>query len=109
MKPARPTCDRHTNLQMVPCWVKRRGAVVAAYACPVPGCDRYRTHEGYLNAADLEVVLEASASARKKGAGSERRTKNSYNSGASNQKQPLNRHAAARAAILAAIDSKRDS
>ena len=107
MKPARPTCDRHTNLQMVPCWVKRRGALVAAYACPVPGCSRFRTHEGYLNSADLEVVLDPSAGARKKAMASERRTKNSEIS--SNQEQPLNRQAAARAAILKAIESKRES
>ena len=109
MKPARPTCDCHTNLQMVPCWVKRHGAVVAAYACPVPGCTRYRTSEGYLNAADLEVVLEASAGLGKKTVASERRKKNSPSAIASKQKEPLNRHAAARAAILKAIESKRES
>jgi len=87
----------------------RRGAVVAAHACPVPGCGRYRSQEGYLNAADVEVVLDPSSGGRKKTVGSERRTKDSHKSATSNQKQPLNRHAAARAAILKAIESKHES
>ncbi len=40
----RPICDRHTNLQMIPCSLKTTtgqahgDAHAYAYVCPVPGC-----------------------------------------------------------------------
>ena len=110
MKHPHPTCDRHTNLQMVPCWLRLGRAVVSGHSCPVPGCARYHTQEGYRNAADVEVVLGPKDGARKKAAASEPLSKKALlESAVSGEKRPLNRHAAARAAILRAIESKRQS
>jgi hypothetical protein len=110
MSHPRPTCDRHTNLQMVVCWFKRGHAIVAGHACPVPGCGRYHTGEGYLNAADVELILVPQGSVRKKGVASEMpEQKLPIRPAATAQERPLNRHAAARAAILKAIESKQES
>lgn len=108
MKSVRPTCDRHPNLQMVPCWLKRGREVVPGHACPVPGCDRRHTQEGYLNASDGEIVMGPQSSVGKKGAGSASLNQKSIlKQAAAGEDRPLNRHAAARAAILQAIEAKR--
>jgi hypothetical protein len=100
-----PTCDRHPNLQMVSCWLKRSHGVVAGHVCPVPGCGRYHVDERYLNAADIELVL--STNTRSKRALQTSTTKKDLSKKHSlNQDRPLNRHAAARAAILKAIEQK---
>ena len=105
----RPTCDRHTNLQMVGCWLKRGHAIVAGHACPVPGCGRYHTVEGYLNAADIELVVGLQGRIRKKGVAREMSHKKlPPQPAATAHERPLNRHAAARAAILKAIESKHE-
>ena len=106
MPQPRPTCDRHTNLLMVGCWFKHGHAIVAGHACPVPGCGRYYTGEGYLNAADIELVV---APQGRKGVASETSQKGlSPKPAAIVKERPLNRHAAARAAILRAIESKQE-
>ena len=107
MQRTHPTCDRHTNLQMVPCWLRRGRAIVAGHSCPVPGCGRYHTREGYLNAADVELVMGPQTGLRKKAAASETLKKTALESAISGEERPLNRHAAARAAILRAIEAKR--
>jgi hypothetical protein len=55
MSRSHPNCDRHTNLQMVACWVKRPQGVTSAHICPVPGCGRYYVDETYLAARDVEI------------------------------------------------------
>jgi hypothetical protein len=102
-----PTCDRHPNLQMVSCWLKRPKGVVAGYVCPVPGCDRYHVDDHYLNAADVELVL--STNTRGKDTLKKSLQKHASKRPASNQDRPLNRHAAARAAILKAIEQKQQT
>jgi hypothetical protein len=95
-----PNCDRHTNLQMVPCWLKRPEGVVPGHVCPVPGCGRYHADEIYLDAHDIELVLGPKKPVP---------TRSMIKKTASepNSPKPLNRHAAARAAILKAIEQKR--
>ncbi|HMK23138.1 MAG TPA: hypothetical protein VK466_12455 [Terriglobales bacterium] len=106
----RPHCDRHPNLQMVPCWLRRGRAVIPGHACPVPGCGRYHAQEGYLNAADVELALGPQDSVRKKAPASETlNRKSSLKAAGTAEEVPLNRHTAARAAILKAIESKRES
>jgi hypothetical protein len=107
MTRARPTCDRHPNLQMVSCWLKRPNGVVAGHICPVPGCERYHADERYLNAADVQLVL--STNTRGKNALKKSLQKDTSKKQASTQDRPLNRHAAARAAILKAIEQKQQT
>jgi Arc/MetJ-type ribon-helix-helix transcriptional regulator len=45
----RPACDRHTNLQMIPCSLKRTPGQAHAYVCPVPGCGRHCDDLGYFD------------------------------------------------------------
>ena len=49
MKP--PSCDRHKNLQMVPFFLEYPGGTVAGQVCPVPGCGRHHTEDGYFDLA----------------------------------------------------------
>ena len=95
-----PTCDRHTNLQMVPCWVQRAKAVAAGHVCPVPGCGRYHVDDAYRDATEIELVL-----GQKKPTPTKSMIKKSGSSQAAPDK-PMNRHTAARAAILKAIEQK---
>jgi len=95
-----PNCDRHTNLQMVCCWVKRPQGITSAHICPVPGCGRYNVDGIYLAARDVEIALGPKAVAS---------AKSTLTKGTSNEvlsERPLNRQAAARAAILRAIQQK---
>ena len=92
MNRSHPTCGRHTNLQMVPCWVQRGRSVAAAHVCPVPGCSRYHVDGVFLEASEVELVLGPKMALNPD----------------KNQK-PLNRQAAARAAILKAIQQKQRS
>jgi hypothetical protein len=74
----------------------------------VPGCGRYYTQQGYLNAADVELVLSPQTGARKKAVASETlKKKPALEPVVAGEERPLNRHAAARAAILRAIEAKR--
>lgn len=100
MSRSRPNCDRHPNLQMVPCWVKRPKGVTSGHICPVPGCGRYHVDEMYLAAGEVEMALGPKPVASAKGA----LTKAPPNEVISDR--PLNRQAAARAAILRAIQQK---
>ncbi len=86
------TCDRHTNLQMVPCWVKRARSIAAAHVCPVPGCSRYHVDGVFLEASEVELVLGPKIAPKP-----------------AEPQKPLNRQAAARAAILKAIEQKQRS
>jgi len=59
-----PVCDRHTNLQMIPCAFDRPTARVLEHVCPVPGCGRHRDDRGYFELVDprkpqslLRVIL----------------------------------------------------
>jgi len=99
MNRSHPNCDRHTNLQMVPCWLKHENRVVAGHVCPVPGCGRYHAEEAYLAAKEVELVLGPKASELKKA------IKN-INPQPTESPKPLNRQEAARAAILKAIEQK---
>jgi hypothetical protein len=94
-----PNCDRHTNLQMVPCWLQRENRVVAGHVCPVPGCGRYHAEGNYLEAKDVELVLGPKASELK-------RAIKKSNPEPTPSPKPLNRQEAARAAILRAIEQK---
>jgi hypothetical protein len=100
MSRSHPNCDRHTNLQMVACWVKRPHGVTSAHICPVPGCGRYYVDGTYLAARDVEIALGPKPVAS---------AKSTLPKGTSNEvftERPLNRQAAARAAILRAIQQK---
>ena len=99
MNRSHPNCDRHTNLQMVPCWLKHESRVVAGHVCPVPGCGRYHAEGVYLGAKEVELVLGPKASELKKA------IKN-INPQPTESPKPLNRQEAARAAILKAIEQK---
>ncbi len=95
-----PTCDRHSNLQMVPCWMKYPKCIKSGYVCPVPGCGRCFVDESYLNAEDVELVIGP------KPVASTSDTLNKAISKEAASVRPLNRQAAARAAILRAIREK---
>lgn len=81
--------------------------MIAGYACPVPGCGRVLVGNSFVGGKDPKLVLAAGAGAGAnnslKASGA---TNNSSKKNASNQDRPLNRHAAARAAILKAIEEK---
>ena len=85
---------------MVPCRVERTKGITGGHVCPVPRCGRYHVDGTYLNAdaiggeAGTQPVAAANATL-KKGPGTE-----SY------EERPLNRQAAARAAILRAIGER---
>lgn len=53
-----PACDRHTNLQMIPCSLKRTPGQAHAYVCPVPGCGRHCDDLGYFDAVETRALLE---------------------------------------------------
>jgi hypothetical protein len=78
----RPVCDRHTNLQMIPCSLKTTTAQAHghAYVCPVPGCGRHHDDRGYFDAVETRALLEDSA--------------------------PKSRRDAARAAIMKALEER---
>jgi hypothetical protein len=84
----------------VSCWVNRPHGVTSAHICPVPGCGRYCVDGTYLAAGDVEIALGPKAVAS---------AKSTLTKGTSNEvlsERPLNRQAAARAAILRAIQQK---
>lgn len=100
MSQSHPICDRHTNLQMVPCGVERSQGILGGHVCPVPGCGRYHVDGAYLNADAIGLPVGSKPAAStdpilKKGPGTQ-----------SDQGRPLNRQTAARAAILRAIQEK---
>jgi hypothetical protein len=94
---------------MVPCLLKRADGMIAGYACPVPGCGRMLVGNSFVGGKDPELVLAAGAGA---GASNSLKASGATNNSskkkknASNQDRPLNRQAAARAAILKAIEEK---
>ena len=47
-----PSCDRHKNLQMVPFFLEFTGGTFSGHVCPVPGCGRYHSENGYFNLVD---------------------------------------------------------
>src|SRR6266481_414828 len=81
-----PACDRHTNLQMIPCSLKTTTgqahgyAHAHAYVCPVPGCGRLDDDTGYFDAVETRGLLGDSA--------------------------PKNRGNAARATIMKALEER---
>lgn len=81
--------------------------MVAGHACPVPGCGRYVVEDNYVSGADIQLVLAPSLAMLSKTAqGSSVTHKKPPKKHPSNDNQPLSRHAAARAAILKAIEQK---
>jgi hypothetical protein len=80
MAGSRPICDRHMNLQMILCSLKRPSGQSHGYVCPVPGCGRHFDDEGYFDVVEAKA-LQVSA--------------------------PKNRRDAARAAVLRAIRDQR--
>jgi len=50
-----PPCDRHKNLQMVPCAFERPTGMVLGHICPVPSCGRYHDNEGYFDVVDDQI------------------------------------------------------
>jgi len=55
-----PGCDRHPNLQMIPCSLKRTNGQSLGYVCPVPGCGRHRDDEGYFDVVGTRCSLDDS-------------------------------------------------
>jgi len=53
---ARPPCDSHPNLQMVPLQLESRRAFV--YVCPAPSCGRHYDDQGYFEVVDGQPVRE---------------------------------------------------
>ncbi len=81
MKKVHPSCDRHRNLQMVPCALKTSSGPMEGHICPVPGCGRGHDGLGYLDASDAKMSARANLQ--------------------------TNRREAARTAILKAIEERR--
>ena len=81
MASARPVCDRHPNLQMVPCPLQRTKTPFRGYVCPVPGCGRHHDDNGYFDAMEAKPALPGDS--------------------------PKTRRDSARAAILEAIEQQR--
>jgi len=46
---SRPVCDRHTNLQMIPCTFQTPTGKASGYVCAVPGCGRHHVDAGYFD------------------------------------------------------------
>lgn len=44
-----PVCNRHPNLQMIPCSLTRAAGSSNGYRCPVPGCGRHCDEQGYFD------------------------------------------------------------
>ncbi len=56
-----PACDRHTNLQMIPCSHETKNGSVRGYVCPVPNCGRHHNDDlGYFDAVETRALLEDS-------------------------------------------------
>ena len=56
-----PACDRHANLQMIPCSLKTATGQATGYVCPVPGCGRHHDDDlGYFDAVETRALLEGS-------------------------------------------------
>jgi hypothetical protein len=76
-----PSCDRHRNLQMVPCTVKRGAGRTEGHICPVPGCGRGHDGRQYFDATKARLSTRVGVQ--------------------------TNRREAARAAILKTIEERR--
>jgi hypothetical protein len=74
-----PACDRHANLQMIPCSLKTTTGHADGYVCPVPGCGRHHNDVGYFDAVEARALLEDT---------------------------PKNRRDAARASIMKALEER---
>ena len=55
----RPVCDRHTNLQMIPCSL-RTTTGQRGYICPVPNCGRHRGDTEYFDIVETKPLLKDS-------------------------------------------------
>lgn len=75
-----PVCDRHPNLQMIKCSLKRSGGQSHSYVCPVPNCGRHLDDEGYFQVVETTPLLD--------------------------DRTPKSRNDAARAAIMKAIQEQ---
>jgi len=53
-----PSCDRHKNLQMIPFLLEYPGGTVSGHVCPVPGCGRHHTEDGYFDLEDGKPVRQ---------------------------------------------------
>jgi hypothetical protein len=49
---SRPACDRHTNLQMIDCWIRTPDGQVPGYICAVPSCPRQHDGIAYLELSE---------------------------------------------------------
>lgn len=68
MARSRPMCDKHPNLQMIPCSLQTPNGKVFGHVCAVPGCGRYHGPQGYFYAPqegeESEIKLNRRAAAR---------------------------------------------
>jgi hypothetical protein len=61
----RPACDRHPNLQMIPCSLKTTAGQAQGYVCPVPNCGRHYDDTRYFDAVETRALLEGSVPSRR--------------------------------------------
>jgi hypothetical protein len=54
----RPVCDKHPNLQMIPCLLETTTEQAHGYVCPVPNCGRHCDDLGYFDAVETRGSLE---------------------------------------------------
>ena len=80
MEGLHPVCDRHANLQMIPCSVNRTTRQAPGYVCPVPGCGRHYDDKGYFDVVETAALVGDSI--------------------------PKNRRDTARAAIMKALEER---
>jgi hypothetical protein len=64
----RPVCDKHPNLQMIPCSLETTTEQAHGYVCPVPNCVRHCDDLGYFDADEARGCLEASISRNRRDA-----------------------------------------
>ena len=60
MARSRPACDKHPNLQMIPCSLKRTIGPSQGHVCPVPDCSRHHDDEGYFDVVNPRILREES-------------------------------------------------
>jgi len=67
---SRPACDRHGNLQMIPCSLDRPTGTVSGHICPVPSCGRCHDGRRYFDEETITSVPQSSASVNRQAAAS---------------------------------------
>jgi len=53
-----PSCDKHTNLQMIPTSFKTPAGRIFGYVCPVPSCGRHCDGESYFYTTEATSTWE---------------------------------------------------